>query len=187
MKNQLLLPFVIVTSTLLGGCATIIKGESQFIPINSNPTHADVIADGTLKGQTPLELKLERKRDHLVTIQKEGHKSISIPIVKNVGGAVWGNILAGGLIGWGVDATSGAQYNLSPTSISVELETTNEPENQEEVDARQAFVLELNQTDQMKEQGQISDTEYLEMRQAIFKRYFPEMTTVEDSDIEGQS
>ena len=95
--------------------------------------------------------------------------------------------MAGGLIGWGVDATSGAQYNLSPTSISVELETTNEPENQEEVDARQAFVLELNQTDQIKEQGQISDKEYLEMRQAIFKRYFPEMTTEKDSKIEGQS
>ena len=36
----------------------------------------------------------------------------SVAVVKNVGGVVWGNIPAGGLIGRGVDASTGAQYNL---------------------------------------------------------------------------
>ena len=35
--------------------------------------------------------------------------------------AVAGNIIAGGLVGWGVDAVTGAQYNLKPESINVTL------------------------------------------------------------------
>ena len=94
---------------LLSGCATIVKGTTQKIPIASDPSNAEVTVDGQSFGETPIDIEMKRKRDHLVTISKHGYKSRSIPIVKSVGGAVWGNVIAGGLIGWGIDATSGAQ------------------------------------------------------------------------------
>ena len=90
-----------------GGCATVIKGSHQTVPMASDPPGADVLVDGALVGQTPLKVEMKRKKDHLVTIQKTGYKPESVAVVKDVGGAVWGNIIAGGLIGWGVDASTG--------------------------------------------------------------------------------
>jgi len=84
---------------ILPGCATIVKGTTQSIPVASDPSRADVWVDGNLRGRTPVDLELKRKRNHLVTIEKAGHQSKSVPVVKDVGGAVWGNILLGGLIG----------------------------------------------------------------------------------------
>jgi len=46
----------------------------------------------------PAQLELRRKDDHLITLEKTGYAPASVQIVKSVGGAVWGNILAGGLI-----------------------------------------------------------------------------------------
>ena len=57
----------------------------------------------------------------MVVIEKEGFAPESIAVTKSMGGAVAGNIIAGGLIGWGVDAMTGAQYNLAPNTINVRL------------------------------------------------------------------
>lgn len=161
----------------LMGCATIVKGTTQKIPIASDPPGAEVNADGQLMGQTPVEITLERKRDHLVTISKEGYGPKSIAITKSTGGAVWGNILAGGLIGWGIDATSGAQYNLSPESISVQLGPVEGQTASATTDSKSSFVKQLNDLDELKEQKKISDEEYSAMRTSLFKKYYPDMDT----------
>ena len=172
-RTSLLVLSLILT---MSGCATIVKGTTQGIPIASDPSRADVIVDGSLRGQTPIDLELKRKRDHLVTIQKEGFQSKSVPIVKDVGGAVWGNILWGGLIGWGVDATSGAQNNLNPKSISVKLEPSTEASDvKEELQHQSTFVQRLNELDDLAENQKVTEDEYLTMRKALFKEYYPEM------------
>ncbi len=166
----------ILTNGLLTGCATIVKGTTQEIPVASDPENADVSADGQIMGQTPIDISLTRKRDHLVTISKSGFRPKTIAITKSTGGAVWGNILLGGLIGWGVDASSGAQYNLSPESINVRLESLEEGEIlQSSEDAKSDFISKLNDLDQLKELNKISDDEYSAMRTALFKEYYPEM------------
>lgn len=166
----------------LTGCATIVKGTTQNIPISTDPPGAEVTADGQLMGQSPIDITLARKRDHLVTISKEGYTQKSIAITKSTGGAVWGNILAGGLIGWGIDATSGAQYNLSPESISVQLEPIQEgAATAALVNPKSDFIKRLNDLDELKEKNKISDEEYSVMRTSLFKEYYPEM----DSEIVG--
>ena len=89
--------------------------------ISSDPSGAEVQVDGIVRGRTPVDVEMKRKRNHLVTISKEGFETENIPVVQDLGGAVWGNIVLGGLIGWGVDATSGAQYNLNPPTIFLKL------------------------------------------------------------------
>jgi len=163
---------------ILPGCATIVKGTTQSIPVASDPSRADVWVDGNLRGRTPVDLELKRKRNHLVTIEKAGHQSKSVPVVKDVGGAVWGNILLGGLIGWGVDATSGAQNNLNPKSISVKLEPSIEKSAAKQETQRQAtFVQKLNELDELAENQKVTEEEYVRMRNALFKEYYPEMVT----------
>jgi len=172
----------VLSLSTLSGCATITKGSTQKIAVASDPSDADVTADGLALGQTPIDITLKRKRDHLVTVSKKGYRPKSIAITKSTGGAVWGNILAGGLIGWGIDASTGAQYNLSPESISVRLEPLEEGETiSESSDAKSDFVRKLNDLDELKEQGSISDEEYSSMRTGLFKEYFPEM----DEEVTG--
>ena len=161
---------------LTTGCATILKGTNQEIPISSDPSGADIFVDGNLVGTTPADVQIKRKRDHLVEIKKTGYQPKSVPVVKNVGGAVWGNILAGGLIGWGVDAATGAQNNLTPKTIYVRLEPVGE--GGQTTDSSQdssVGIKKLNDLDQMRENKQITDEEYTRGRIALIEQYFPEL------------
>ncbi|GJD35738.1 hypothetical protein [Methylobacterium aerolatum] len=62
----------------------------------------------------------------MATFEKDGFRPRSVPvrteIVGKGGAAVAGNILAGGVIGLGVDAATGAAYDHTPNPVSVTLE-----------------------------------------------------------------
>ncbi len=161
---------------LTTGCATIIKGTTQGVPISSDPSGADILVDGMLVGTTPTDVELKRKRDHLIVIEKKNYSPKNIAVVKNVGGAVWGNIIAGGLIGWGVDAASGAQNNLTPKTIFVRLEPVEEGAQPADSSQNSSVgIRKLNDLDQMRENKQISDEEFTSGRIAIIREYFPDM------------
>ncbi len=173
---------------LSSGCATVIKGTTQGIPISSDPTGADVLVDGLVVGTTPADVEMKRKRDHLVTIQLDGYQPKSVPVVKDIGGAVWGNILAGGLIGWGVDAASGAQNNLKPATISVKLVPAVAGSAQMSGSDNSSVAIDrLNNLDQMRENKQISDEEYGRARLTILKEYFPEMVPDDTKAVASKS
>jgi hypothetical protein len=67
---------------LLQGCATVIRGTSQKIPVTSNPIGAKVIVDGKDMGPSPLTLRLKRKRPHVVRFELEGFNPHEIRIVR---------------------------------------------------------------------------------------------------------
>ncbi|MDE2303998.1 MAG: PEGA domain-containing protein [Gammaproteobacteria bacterium] len=165
---------VVAAGVQLSGCATIVKGTTQKVPVASDPSGADVIVDGNLSGQTPTTVELKRKNDHLVTLEKTGYQSRSVAVVKSVGGAVWGNILAGGLIGWGVDAADGAQYNLVPVTINAKLEPLAAAAPNAGSDDAKVFIDQLRVLDKLHEGKQISDADYAKARLALFKKYMPD-------------
>jgi hypothetical protein len=168
------LVLMLATAAMTQGCATVIKGSSQSIPVSSDPPAADIVLDGKIVGQTPKTLALKRDSNYLITVQKTGFEQQSVPIVKNIGGAVWGNALVGGLIGWGVDAASGAQYNLLPSSVSVKLLPVNTAVKGMAVDDSTTFVSKLNALDQQHDAKQISDQDYVNGRLELFRKYMPE-------------
>jgi len=107
---------------LFTGCASIIHGTKQEVAITSDPPGA-MISDGRSTITTPGILTLERKKDHMLTITKPGYQNETVRLGHVISGAVFGNIIfgVGGLIGWGVDAISGAQWRLEPEALSVKL------------------------------------------------------------------
>jgi len=156
------------------GCATIVKGTTQAIPVSSEPTGARVSVDGSAYGTTPTTVTLSRKANHMVTIEKEGFQSESVAVTKSMSAAVAGNIIAGGLVGWGVDAVSGAQYNLNPSTINVRLQPTSESRGVSNGDSGAAtrnFVEELNKLDGLLEQKLLTPEEYQKLRTALIERY----------------
>jgi hypothetical protein len=162
------------TAALTQGCATLIKGSSQSIPVSSDPPAADILLDGKLVGQTPKTLALKRDNNYLIAIQKTGFEQQSVPVVKDIGGAVWGNVLAGGLVGWGVDAASGAQYNLLPAAVSVKLVPVNTVVKGMAADDSNSFVSKLKALDRQHDAKQIADQDYVNGRLELFKKYMPD-------------
>ncbi len=176
MKPQTLFPTIVAIvwfALVGGGCASIVKGTTQAIPVTSDPTGADVRLDGNKLGQTPLKVEAKRKGDHLLTIEKAGYQTETVAITRNIGGAVFGNIIAGGLIGWGVDAISGAQYNLTPATINLVLKVKS-PESIPAPAAKSPaaiFVDELKKLDELHVAKEISDEEYARMRTSLVDKY----------------
>lgn len=174
LASQIIRLALIVSAALLsGGCASIVKGTTQAIPVSSNPTGADVKLDGNLVGQTPVTVQAKRKGDHLLTIEKAGYQSESVAITRSIGGAVFGNIIAGGLVGWGVDAVSGAQYNLTPVTVNLTLKenTPAAPLTAPTQNAAAMFIEELRKLDELHVEKKVSDEEYAKMRVALVDKY----------------
>lgn len=119
-RGVLLVAFLPLSA--LTSCATVVHGSSQLVTVSSNPTGARVEADGSGSWTTPATIKLARKRDHVLTVTKAGYRQENIQISHVISGAVAGNILLGGFVGWGVDAMTGAQWRLLPEAVNVQLQ-----------------------------------------------------------------
>lgn len=103
------------------GCASIVHGTTQSISIQSQPSAANVTVDGAAVGVTPLLFDMKRKSKHIVTISKPNYVAQWIVISRAAAPATFGNVLVGGFIGLGVDAASGAMFNLEPNEINAVL------------------------------------------------------------------
>jgi uncharacterized protein YceK len=167
LKPLLVLSLVVAAGALHSGCATVLKGTTQRVPIASEPAGASVIIDGQPAGTTPTKADLDRKHSHLISLELAGYEVENVPVINSVGGAVAGNILVGGLIGWGVDATTGAQYNLHPETVSVRLR----PKGTAAATPASTFAAELAKLDELHTSKKLSDDEYTKMRAALVSTF----------------
>jgi len=74
------------------------------------------------KGTTPYSVSLDRSKDYVVEVSKEGYATEQRQITHSFSPmAIFGNIFFL-LIGVIVDFATGSGYNLNPTSVDVGLE-----------------------------------------------------------------
>jgi hypothetical protein len=111
----------------LAACATVTRGKNDSWQVASNPPGARVeTSNGFSCEATPCSMKIPRKAEFTATISKPGYKPETVEVTHKVkgggGAAMAGNVLAGGIIGAGVDAASGAIYDLVPNPATVTLE-----------------------------------------------------------------
>jgi hypothetical protein len=96
---------------LLSSCATIVSGNDPSITINGNVSEPVTITTEkqTYPGVT-LPAVVQVNRRHLegqrIKITSENYKFDDIVLKKTVNGWTFGNILIGGLIGWGIDLST---------------------------------------------------------------------------------
>ncbi|MGH7020110.1 MAG: translation initiation factor 2 [Brevundimonas sp.] len=114
-------------SVSLPACATITRGTTQEFVIESSPPGARAAtSNGFSCEATPCTFRMPRKDAFTVTIAREGYAeqthSIESKMSGGGGAALAGNLIVGGLIGAGVDATSGALNDLTPNPLVVTLE-----------------------------------------------------------------
>lgn len=117
----------VAAATALAGCATITRGTNTAWTVETTPGGAAVkTSNGFACDATPCSFKMPRKSEFTVTITKPGFKTVTTNVVHKVSGGggagMAGNVLVGGLIGAGVDASSGAMLDLVPNPLKVTLE-----------------------------------------------------------------
>lgn len=149
----------------LSGCATIINGTTQAVSFTTKPEGAAVKAGEGMTCQTPCKLTLARKQDHAILINKEGYEDASLTIQHVISGAVAGNIIAGGLIGWGIDAISGGQYKLVPEAVSLELKPLRV------VERPGLFFEKMKELEVLRNSGTINDEEYQKLRTQLLEDF----------------
>lgn len=125
------------------GCGTNVL--KQDIPVSTNPMGARIYADGTLVGQTPATVSLERTRDHILTLVKDNYRQQDVAITRQYqSDRVMRNAVIAGVnsgmffkdkrmaVGSGLGSFShqeetGEAYILIPATVSVNLASLDAP------------------------------------------------------------
>lgn len=127
LLSTLVLALVLVQVT---GCASITSGKNQALTVQSTCGGAPLV-DATCKltnskgnwvVNTPGSVTIHKAYGDLnIACRKDGLTSTSGTFESSATGGVWGNIIAGGVIGYAVDAGTGAGFDY-PQSITVSFD-----------------------------------------------------------------
>lgn len=142
--------------TLISGCASIISDSSYPVTISSSPDGVRYTVKNTKKGYdvmsgvTPATISLSAKNgffskaSYMVTFQKKGYDSMTIPLKAGMDGWYVGNILFGGILGFLIiDPATGAMWKLedhvqvalAEKSQGVEAVESHDPKEEDEIEA----------------------------------------------------
>ena len=109
----------------MSSCATIFTGSKQTVQIRSFPEGAKIEVDGIERGVTPAPVKLKKGfSGQYVVLKKEGYetKTFQPETVFNAVSIL--NLF--GIIGWGIDAATGAMMKYDPKVYEFTLEPKKE-------------------------------------------------------------
>jgi hypothetical protein len=106
----------------ISGCATIMAGGPDHVPVATNPPGATVFVDNVPVGQTPMMVALDRQHNSgLIRIELPGFAPVVVIRNKGINGWFWANLCIGGLIGIVVDIVTGDIKSFDDTPISIGL------------------------------------------------------------------
>ncbi len=123
-----LLLVLFIAASLMTGCASITGSRNQPVSVTCtsegkpvNGANCNLMND---KGQwfvtTPGTVMIQKAYGDLAITCKKDDATGAATFKSASEGAVWGNVIAGGLIGYAVDASSGAGFSY-PQSMNVNL------------------------------------------------------------------
>ena len=118
MKNLKLI-FALIAVTLIAGCATVIKGTTQTVNVQSNPDGASVYFDNQLMGKTPFTLEAKKNVYSNIRIEKEGYKTYTQQLTKKYDPITLLSFF------WDYSTTdiiTGAAFYYEPGTVFIELE-----------------------------------------------------------------
>ena len=104
------------------GCASITGSKNQPVSMNAvcnaEPVNGANCALSNDKGQwfltTPGSVMIQKSGGDLAVSCKKQESAGGGTFVSKANGGIWGNILAGGIIGYAIDAGSGAGFDYPP-------------------------------------------------------------------------
>lgn len=117
---------LVLLAAMCGGCATVTRGTTSQVQIESEPAGAEARTSLGHACTTPCTISVNRKDEFTVTFVKPGYQPVTVPVttkIANAGVAGFaGNVLIGGVIGMGVDAATGSTLEHTPNPVAVTLQ-----------------------------------------------------------------
>jgi hypothetical protein len=121
--------FLLLISIMATGCASITGSRNQ--PISVTTTHegkpvtgayCTLVNDkGTFYVNTPGSVVILKAYGDMSATCKKDESHVGVGVFQSASeGATWGNIVAGGLIGYAIDAGTGAGFSYPPT-LNIEM------------------------------------------------------------------
>ena len=121
MKNLLRLCIVPLLVVALSSCATVFKGGSQDVFVNSDPVGAEIFINGVSYGVTPITLNLDSDQDYTLVLRRDGEEETFF--INSEIGTLWIVLdVVTGLVPLIVDAATGDWYELSPGEVFVSFD-----------------------------------------------------------------
>ena len=121
--NSKLLTLAIVASMSFTSCATIFTGSKDEISFNSKPEGAKVMVKGLEKCVTPCTASMQRSlSNEQVEFKLDNYQTKTIALDKKFNAVSLINIIGGGIIGFGIDAATGALMKYDTKAYNVDLE-----------------------------------------------------------------
>jgi hypothetical protein len=114
-------PILLAPLLAAAACSAIAKGDHQVVTFDTEPpgaectlTRAGVVVASF---RTPTALRLERTRSEMALVCRKKDFTDAAAVLKSgVSATTFGNILAGGVVGWAVDSASGADNEYPETT-----------------------------------------------------------------------
>lgn len=121
--NKILTLFIFsVVTVSFSSCATIFSGSRQTVKIQSVPPGADIYVEGEKVGKTPADVELKRGfSPESVVLKKEGFENKEVSMHTTLNPVAIINL--GSLLGWGIDAATGAMMKYEKKFYEVTLDS----------------------------------------------------------------
>ena len=108
------------------GCASVVRGSSEKLMIQSVPSGAQVRLSTGQAGVTPWEVEVKRKDTIFVTVTKDGYKEMSTAVISSIDGASLGigtvaNFVTLPILNDVIDYKTGANFSHKPNPLIVTL------------------------------------------------------------------
>jgi hypothetical protein len=108
------------------GCASIVRGSSEKLIIQSMPSGAQVRLSTGQAGVTPWEVEVKRKDTIFVTVTKDGYKEMSTAVISSMDGTSLGigtvaNFVTLPILNDVIDYKTGANFSHKPNPLIVTL------------------------------------------------------------------
>lgn len=112
---------LVVALLCFTSCATVFTGTKSTIQINSVPSGAKIQVNGIDKGTTPAAVKFKKGSEApVVTLKLENYETRTFQPETSFNGLSILNL--SNIVGWGIDALSGAMWKYDPKFYEIQLE-----------------------------------------------------------------
>ena len=105
---------------MTSGCATIMAGGPDHVPVSTNPPGATVFVDNMPVGTTPMMVTLNRQQSSgVIRLEMAGFAPVTVVRTKGINGWFWANLCFGGIIGIVVDLVTGDVKSFDDSPIAL--------------------------------------------------------------------